>query len=265
MRIVSYNILNGGEGRADPLAEVLLAQRADIVALVEAENLAVVERIAGRLDMDFIHAPGNRHASAILSRWPIVETINHALLNPPEVFSRSFVEARIAEPSSAPGAASAERQWTVAALHLHPHHTEADEQRRQREIDRALEVFAPQRSAGRPHLLVGDFNSNSPHQRIDLDKARPSTRKAWQDNGGTIPRRVVQSLADAGYLDSLYTFDPERGATGVTFTTRYPGQRLDYIFTFGIDPLRLTDAWIEQDRLATYASDHYPVGLEIRD
>ena len=28
MRIVSYNILDGGEGRADPLAEVLLAHQA---------------------------------------------------------------------------------------------------------------------------------------------------------------------------------------------------------------------------------------------
>jgi len=34
MRVVSYNILTGGEGRADPLAEVLLAQRADVIALV---------------------------------------------------------------------------------------------------------------------------------------------------------------------------------------------------------------------------------------
>jgi endonuclease/exonuclease/phosphatase family metal-dependent hydrolase len=36
---------------------------------------------------------------------------------------------------------------------------------------------------------------------------------------------------------------------------------VDYIFTFGIDSPR--DAWIEQDRLARYASDHFPVGVEI--
>ena len=38
MRIVSYNILDGGVGRADPIAEVLLAQRPDVVGLVEADE-----------------------------------------------------------------------------------------------------------------------------------------------------------------------------------------------------------------------------------
>ena len=38
MRIVRYNILDGGEGRADPLAEVIEAQRPDLVALVEATD-----------------------------------------------------------------------------------------------------------------------------------------------------------------------------------------------------------------------------------
>ena len=59
MRIVSYNILDGGEGRADPLAEVIEAQRPDVVALVEATDLTVIERIARRLGFDYVHAPGN--------------------------------------------------------------------------------------------------------------------------------------------------------------------------------------------------------------
>ena len=36
-----------------------------------------------------------------------------------------------------------------------------------------------------------------------------------------------------------------------------------YIFTHGIDRSRLKDAWIEYDRLAKYASDHFPIGAEI--
>ena len=48
MRIVSYNIL-GGEGRADPLAEVIEAQRADIVGIVEADFLPAIERMATQL------------------------------------------------------------------------------------------------------------------------------------------------------------------------------------------------------------------------
>lgn len=68
MRIVSYNILDGGEGRADPLAEVIQAQRPDVVALVEADVPATVERIARRLSMDFVVVPD----ANILRRFSVV-------------------------------------------------------------------------------------------------------------------------------------------------------------------------------------------------
>src|SRR5436190_994297 len=80
MRIVTYNILDGGEGRADPIAEVILAQKPDIVAITEADNLAVLERLALRLKMDYVQAAGEGHACALLSRWSIRESINHAAL-----------------------------------------------------------------------------------------------------------------------------------------------------------------------------------------
>src|SRR4029079_12301224 len=96
MRIVSYNILEGGEGRADPLAEVIEAQQPDVVALVEAVDLAVIERIANRLKFDCIQAPGVTQASAILSRWTIRHTINHALID--RRFSKSLLQAAIIDP-----------------------------------------------------------------------------------------------------------------------------------------------------------------------
>ncbi len=109
MRIVTYNILDGGEGRADPLAEVIEAQRPDVVALVEAEVPAVVERIARRLSMDFVSAAvGNKHASALLSRWPIKETINHAAITPG--LSRSFLEATVQDPSG--------QEWPIGVVRI---------------------------------------------------------------------------------------------------------------------------------------------------
>src|SRR5436190_23855800 len=93
MRMISYNILDGGVGRADPLAEVIEAQRPDVVGLVEADDPAVVERIANRLKMDYVLAAGNSHAAALLSRYPILESINHAPLEPK--LSKCFLEARL--------------------------------------------------------------------------------------------------------------------------------------------------------------------------
>src|SRR5580765_3303972 len=118
MRAVSYNILDGGEGRADPIAEVIEAQRPDVVCLVEASDLAVVERIANRLKMDFVQAMGRKKgaASALLTRYTIRESVNHALLR--EGLSKSLLEATLVD--------SAGMEWIVGVVHLHAHALEED-------------------------------------------------------------------------------------------------------------------------------------------
>jgi endonuclease/exonuclease/phosphatase family metal-dependent hydrolase len=252
MRIASYNILDGGVGRADPLAEVILAQRPDIVALVEADDLAVLERIASRAKMDFIHATGGKKGAALLSHWPIRETIDHAAARKIDI--KSLLEATVIEPGGG--------EWTVGVIHLHGNANEADERTREKQIAQVLEIFKPHRQAKRPHLLAGDFNSNSPIQLIDPEKCKPETRQSWIDNGNKLPRRVVQTLLNAGYVDSLYAVDPDQARANGSFTTQFPGQRIDYIFAFGVGQPKIVRAWIEQDRLAKYASDHFPIGAE---
>jgi len=255
MRVFSYNILDGGEGRADPLAEVIEANRPDVIGLVEATNGTVIERIAHRLKMDFVHAPGSvSQASALLTRWTIRDSINHGLLR--KGLSKSLLEASVVDPKG--------QAWVFGVVHLHHHAKEADEQQRERELDVVLEVFRRHREANTPHLLMGDFNANSPMQEIDIDKVKPGTRQAWEANGKQIPRRVIQRMLQAGYLDTLAAADPEAAKAGGTFTTQFPGQRVDYIFVYGIEPARIQSGWIEQDRLAKYASDHFPVGAVIQ-
>jgi exodeoxyribonuclease III len=264
VRLVSYNILDGGEGRADPLAEVILAQRPNVVALVEAQDSAVLERIAGRLKMDFIlgehrakDGKGKRQAAALLSHWPIQETINHAPLH--DNSPKSLLEAKIIDPTGRP--------WIFGVVHLHAHATLTDEERRLIELDVVLEAFAPHRQANRPHILCGDFNATSPTQRVDPERIKPKTREERKANGKMLPRLAVQKILAAGYTDALHAVD--RAAADLageyegTFTTQYPGQRVDYTFTFGYPRAEIVGAWIEHDRLAKYASDHFPIGLEI--
>lgn len=253
MRIISYNILDGGVGRADPLGEVIQAQQADVVVLVEADEDEVVDRLAKRMKMDRIIAPGHGHCLAILSRWPFRETINHALIHPDA--PRSCCEAVIRLPNG--------NELPVIGLQLHPGDHESDENIRQKQMAGVLRISHDYRTQNRPHLLAGDFNSHSPIQQIDLSRCKTSTRQAWQDNGGNLPRRVVQNLLEHGYIDTLEYVRPDQAQTLATFTTHEPGQRVDFIFSYAINPSNIVDAWVEQDRLATYASDHYPVGAEM--
>jgi endonuclease/exonuclease/phosphatase family metal-dependent hydrolase len=254
MRIVSYNILKGGEGRADPIAEVIESQRPDVVALVEATDPAVLDRIARRLGMDKIHAMGKPgKGCALLSRFPIGHTINHGALN--EDLTKCLVEASV----EVPGMGTV----VFGVLHLHHHAAEADEAIREKEIAAVLKTFEGLRKDGLPHVLLGDFNSNSPIQQIDPAALKPSSREQYARNGNQIPRRVIETLEAAGYVDTLQAARGDYARTAGSFTTQFPGQRVDYIFVHGIQPERVKDAWIEQDRLAKYASDHFPVGAEI--
>src|SRR6185436_13848635 len=120
---------------------------------------------------------------ALLTRHTIRESINHALLHPRQL-SKSLLEATVVDEKGT--------EWSFGVIHLHAHAGEKDEAEREREMGKVLEIFAPHRAQKRPHILCGDFNSNSPIQQIDPERCKPGTRKEWGQNGGYIPRRVVQ-------------------------------------------------------------------------
>lgn len=270
VRIISYNILDGGVGRADPIAEVLLAQRPDVVGLVEADDPAILDRIAWRLGFDCIAAEGRKgRTAALLTRGRILESINHT----------ARVEATLAAARRAAGSASGfpsrpprsfleatiELEGTsmsCALVHATAKASERRERRREEEIATVLEVFADRRAAGTAHILFGDFNATSPIQQIERDRLPDAGRKFF-DKYGDLPRRAVQEILTAGYIDTFAACDPEAARCAATFTTLQPGQRVDYIFAFGFAREQIKSAWIETDRLATYASDHYPIGAEV--
>jgi hypothetical protein len=77
--LISYNLMNGGEGRADPLAEVMLASRPDIVGVHEATDISVLRRLSDRLSMDFVYADSTGGCVAVFSRFPIIDSRNDAL------------------------------------------------------------------------------------------------------------------------------------------------------------------------------------------
>lgn len=256
MRILSYNILDGGAGRADLLGQVIESQRPDVVGLVEAADDDVVAALANRLGMDSIRAEGNKSGSgsALLSRFPIRHSINHAPQH--RAITKSLIEAAVVDSSG--------QEWVYGILHLHAHAAEADEDVREGEVAEVLEIFRPHREAKRPHLLMGDFNANAPYQVIEPSLCKMSTRREWHQNGGRLPRRAIARVLGAGYQDSLRVLHPSMAETAGSFSTEFPGQRVDYIFTFGIDAVRLKQARVVYDEPAKAASDHYPVLLELQ-
>ena len=74
---------------------------------------------------------------------------------------------------------------------------------------------------------------------------------------------MIARLLAERYVDTLHAVQGDLAVSAGTFSTQLPGQRVDYIFSHGFDRSRLTEARIETDRLAKYASDHFPVTAQI--
>ncbi len=149
LRILSYNILAGGEGRLPFLFSVIKKQQPDVVALLEARNRAHAAMLAQQLGMDLTIGEANNGKDHVvwLSRLPVIRRNNHTL----PVFAKTLLEIEII--------------WEGVPLALFATHLKAgqDQEREQfrvAEIQAVLEIFHAIRellkSSSRPFCPRGE-------------------------------------------------------------------------------------------------------------
>lgn len=158
-RVLSYNILAGGTRRVDRLHAMLRASHADVIGLVEASDEGVVAELARRLGMDY-RLSGRIKGQAIeqgalLSRLPILATRTYrtAVLS-----KQPLLEVCVEEPDGQP--------LTVFVAHLTAAFSKgwAASLKRRREVAEILRIMAAHQ--GTNHLLMGDFNTIAPGERV---------------------------------------------------------------------------------------------------
>ncbi len=258
MRLLTYNILEGGVGRIDPLAEVIRLAEADVAILQETWDAELFHKLADRLHMDRFLAENPKNKSGavgLLSRLPIHQAINHAPLDPR--LTRSAFTAQIETPMTQPSA-SGTQHLSLLGLQLHSKETLADEAIRLVEIAAVLDVAA---GLPRPHFMAGDFNSHHPDQRIDLSRV-PDARGRISGQNDLIPREVVSRILAAGYLDA-HALHRTPEEFGESLSTAHPAMRVDYFFITPDLAPRVKSCDIFKPEIARFASDHFPVLLEI--
>jgi endonuclease/exonuclease/phosphatase family metal-dependent hydrolase len=266
MKIMTYNILEGGTGRIDPLAEVIRLAEADVVVVQEtlgdAEGEKAFHKLADRLGMDRFLAenPRTGEGVGILSRLAVKEVVNHAAMD--KRFSRGCLHAIVGGEarSPKPGARSGEGDLVVIGVQLPAGELIENEEKRLAELEAVFDVAKLFR--GREHVIAGDFNASHPSQKIELAKVRAKTRERVMSQGGVFPREVVRQMLEHGYADA-HALHHGAAEFGTSFTTAQPGMRVDYVFvTAGLMP-RVKGCEVFKPEMGRFASDHYPVVAEL--
>jgi exodeoxyribonuclease-3 len=250
LRVLSYNIWNGGEDRLPHIINVIRSQKPDVVALLEASSRANAESIAKELEMQLIYGESNSdYHLAWLSRLPLIRTENHRL----PVFSKTVLELELI---------SDKTRIHLFAAHLQSGRDESGEQKRVEEIRAIIDIM--RKAGNRPHLLVGDLNTFHPSDRIGLAllPAESGEQKEEVMTESTMPRLVIPHLLAADYIDCYHRMHPI--APGYTFKLPNPYLRLDYMFASIEMALHLHTCDVVYGDEAAQASDHLPLVAAFR-
>ena len=255
MRLLTYNIRQGGVGRAEEIAEVIKAANPDVVALQEAVDPAVVARIAKVAGFPF---SGSRrsHSTGFLSQVPVRE---YGWRHPPRT-RHALLEVSLADGLP-----------RMFVLHLRAWFSNWTEQRRARELrgllDGIREQLIREENAFAFHVLAGDFNALAPAERLDSSPMPAWIRGMIWLSGRDIARSTIEMMRADGYVDAWRTVheDMEK-EPGHTFPVWSPHVRLDYVFTPAAYASRLKSCEVRRtpEQVRT-ASDHFPLLVEISD
>lgn len=240
LRVLSYNIREGGNDRLVSIAGLIRQQRPDAVALLEANSRAGVMNLARNLGMEPVLGEANNECHvAWLSRLPIQRSENHRLA----VLAKTLLEIEVA--------------WLDGPLRLFATHLASrhDPQSPAEEMTSILNMLP--RATGWPHLLVGDLNALHPDDSVG---SPPRDEEKRGDAVEGASRHTVQLILEAGYADCYRALHPHE--PGYTYPSIAPWLRLDYIFASSRMAANLRACDIVMGKEAERASDHFAIWAE---
>lgn len=251
MRLMTYNILDGGQERLPVLLEVIRAAAPDVLALQECrgfEDAELLARCEAELGMRALLALGNSdNHVALLARdatWRAQRVLREGMAHAAAIATLELRGETIA----------------VAAVHLDAY----DALARCAEIERII----PELPRGLPAAVMGDFNAVSPH---DVGRMHPADwperyRTRHNVTDAAIDTRALAAIEAAGFVDLAASCTPAPAFTRPTQLVGdrdVPALRLDYLFATPQLARRLERVLVIDDARTQRASDHLPVLADI--
>ena len=242
LRVLSYNIQNGGGRRLPAITRVIRQQQPDVVALLEATNRWTVAGLARYLGMRMVFGRANNPFHiAWLSRLPIVGQANHRLPG----LAKTLLEIEVV--------------WVGQPLQLFATHLAAGNDRLHPAEEAPVIVDQLGCVARGPHLLVGDFNALHPDDEVGTPPSHFSDMHRSIDGD---PRQAIRQILAAGYVDCFRSCHPDQ--PGYSFPADRAWLRLDYVFAPPVMAERLSACNLVSTDQARRASDHLPLLAEFR-
>lgn len=253
MRLLTYNIREGGVGRAEQIAEVIKAASPDVVALQEARDPAVVEQIA---KLAGFKQWGSRvsHSTGFLSNIPVTA---HAWRHPPRT-RHALLEVALADGYP-----------RLFVVHLRAWFSKWSERSRTRELrglmDGIKEQLEKEHRAFAFHLFAGDFNALAPDEKFDSSPMPRWIRGMIWLSGREIGRTTISMMKSEGYVDAWRKLYADHvNDPGYTFPVWSPHVRLDYVFAPEEFASRFVACEVRRTPEAVKtASDHFPLLVEL--
>ncbi len=242
-RLLTYNILRGGSGRADVIAKVINTCAPDLVLLQEATDPATVAKIATLTDMADART-FQRQSLGFISR----EKVAQCQWIRPRVSRHAFVEI-----------VPYGEKLRVYGVHLSAILAAWTEQRRVFELRALLKSIERHRTGF--HVLAGDFNTVASGEGFHVGQLPMRLRPLMWLSGGTVRWRTIETVVKSGYCDSFRKLHPND--PGMTLPTHDPMLRLDYVFVPQSDCDRVKSCEVVRTPPADIASDHFPVLAQI--
>lgn len=263
---MTWNIKNGGvdRGRGNRLSAIAAVVNRELPDILAMQELRDFDRGDERRMHEFADGVGmTAHLAGSAFGQPVA-----VLVRPPlRIVGRSGVRVRLHHAAAAVRVPTTAGQLTVVSTHLHP----VSPYRRLRE---ARFLAARHRPGRGPVLLAGDLNALDPgtdHTRRLAALSGPYRRRHLAADG-TADTRAIAAFEAAGFVDlwpkAASSGEAELGLTvptsrggGHEFSAA--GMRLDYLLASPSVASRARDMRVLRGAEAEYASDHYPLAVDL--
>jgi len=248
LRLMTYNILDGGENRETHIVDVIQSTKPDIVVLQEVFTEEILKFISQSLAMNYyIGASNKRRKTALLSKFPVRTFRSHHPVFP---IWRNFIDAEVEfEPTRA-----------ARIIGVHPMANLGVVFELWRSLEAIYVINHVQKYQNIPCLIAGDFNAIAPNENVKIENMPNWLKWMIRLQGNRVYHFSIKKVISAGFTDCFRLLNSDNG---FTLPPPNPNARLDYIFVNSKMKEYLTKCWVVREpNSVNLASDHYPVVAE---